>query len=289
MTARVDHRARHRERIEEVLAGATIGADRVPYPIGLRDLEVLRTTRIGSALIRVTLGGEELDGFLTYAADDHVKFVLPGEDGVLRLPQRNGLMLSWPRDARPVTREYTVRRYDAAAGELDIDIALHDGGLGSTWAQTVTPGERLHVAGPPGGVVVPPVYTRYLLAGDITALPAIDRWLEELPRDAAGWALIEVADAGEEIPLDPPSGFEVHWLHRGAAAPGTSDVLERAVAALPQSVPEGERWYCWLAGEAGTLKPLRRWVADAWKLPRHDTDITGYWKRGVADFDEDDH
>ncbi|KXO98576.1 MULTISPECIES: siderophore-interacting protein [Tsukamurella] len=287
--ARTDHRARHHERIAEVLGGATEGAERVPYPIGMRELEIRGTRRVGAGLIRVTLGGPELEGFQTHAADDHIKFLYPEESGELNLPRKDGLMLHWPRDPRPITREYTVRRYDAAAGELDIDIALHPGGLGSDWAEAVAPGARIHVAGPPGGVIVPPRYDRYLMAGDITALPAMDRWLEELPRDAAGWALIEVIDASEEIPLDPPPGFQVRWLHRGEAAPGTSDVLERAVAELPQEVPDGERWYCWLAGEAGVLKPLRRWVAEAWKLPKHDQDITGYWKLGVADFDEDDH
>lgn len=286
---RTDHRARHHERIAEVLGGATEGAERVPYPIGLRELQVRGTRRVGAGLLRVTLGGPELEGFQTHASDDHVKIVLPGEDGVPTLPERNGLMLRWPRDPRPITREYTVRRYDAAAGELDIDIALHPGGVGSDWAETVRPGATIHVAGPPGGVLVPPHYDRYLLAGDITALPAIDRWLEELPRDARGWALLEVADAAEEIALDPPPGFEVRWLHRGADEPGTSDVLLRAVAALPQRIPDGERWYCWMAGEAGALKSLRRWVADAWRSPKHDQHITGYWKLGVADFDEDEH
>lgn len=286
---RTDHRARHRERIAEVLAGGTDGAERVPYPIGLRDLEVIGTRRVGAGLIRVTLGGPELAGFQTHASDDHVKVLYPDEAGVLTLPSRNGLMLTWPRDPLPVTREYTVRRYDAVAGLLDIDIALHPGGLGSDWAESAAPGDRIHVAGPPGGMVVPPRYDRYLLAGDITALPAIDRRLEELPRDAAGWALIEVADASEEIDLDPPPGFQVRWLHRGDRAPGTSDVLERAIMQLPQRVPDGERWFCWLAGEAGTLKALRRWVADAWRLPRYDQYISGYWKLGVADFDEDEH
>ncbi|RDH09282.1 siderophore-interacting protein, partial [Tsukamurella pulmonis] len=46
MTARTDHRGRHRERIAEVLAGEVDGADRVPYPIGLRELQVVRTRRL---------------------------------------------------------------------------------------------------------------------------------------------------------------------------------------------------------------------------------------------------
>lgn len=111
--------------------------------------------------------------------------------------------------------------------------------------------------------------------------------LEELPRSAKGWAFVEVADATQEIELSAPEGVEVRWLHRGDLLAGTGDALARAVTAV--RVPEGERVYVWAAGEAGQIKPLRRWVRDELWLERADSDITGYWKCGVADFDEDDH
>ncbi|MEV0254126.1 siderophore-interacting protein [Streptomyces sp. NPDC050732] len=282
--SRVDHRHRHLDRIAEVRAG--LHAEKVGYPIGIREVEVVRTATVGSGLLRLTLGGPGTEGFEAHAPDEHVKLVFPEPDGSLRLPERNGAMLRWPRPA-PTSREYTVRRYDPVTGELDIDIVPHAGGLASDWAHRVEPGAVVHVAGPPGGLIVPHTYDRYLLAGDITALPAIARWLEELPRTARGWAFVEVADAGEEIELSAPEGVEVHWLHRGGAPAGTGGALERAVTAV--TVPEGERVYVWVAGEAGQIKPLRRWVRDVLGLDKADHDITGYWKRGVADFDEDDH
>ncbi|MFI6025751.1 siderophore-interacting protein [Amycolatopsis magusensis] len=280
--SRAEQRRRYRERIAEVRAGTT--AEKVPYPIRVREAEVLRTSEVGAGLIRVTLGGPGTAGFEAHSPDEHVKLIFPEPDGTLRLPEPDGDMLRWPRPS-PTSREYTVRRYDPVTGELDLDVALHDGGLGADWARSVRPGEVAHVAGPPGGLIVPHNYDRYLLAGDLTALPAIARWLEELPRTAAGWAFIEVADEREQIELHPPEDVEVHWLHRGGAPAGTSDVLEKAVRAV--RVPEGERLYVWLAGEAGVLKPLRRWVRDELRLDRGDHDITGYWKRGVADFDDE--
>ncbi|GAB3507050.1 siderophore-interacting protein [Amycolatopsis cihanbeyliensis] len=279
---RIDQRGRHLERIAEVRAGTR--AEKVPYPIRIRRTEILRTRMVGAGLLRVTLGGPGVAGFEAHSPDEHVKLIFPDGDGTLRLPEPNGSMLRWPRPS-PTTREYTVRRYDPAAGELDIDVALHPGGLGSNWARAARPGEAVHVAGPPGGLIVPHSYDRYLLAGDITALPAIARWLEELPPTAAGWAFVEVADATEEIELSAPEDVEVRWLHRGEAPPGGSDLLERAVRAV--TVPEGERVYVWLAGEAGVLKPLRRWIRDELRLGKGDHDVTGYWKRGVADFDDE--
>jgi len=281
--SRVDHRHRHRERIAEVRAGTA--AEKVGYPIRVRTAEVVRTAMVGSGLLRVTLGGPGTAGFEAHSPDEHVKVLFPEPDGTLRLPEPNGDMLRWPKPS-PTSREYTVRRYDPATGELDLDVALHAGGLGADWARTAEPGAEVHVAGPPGGLIVPHTYDRYLLAGDLTALPAIARWLEELPRTARGWAFVEVADAGERIDLRAPEGFEVHWLHRDGAAPGSTDLLERAVRGI--DVPEGERLYAWIAGEAGSIKPLRRWVRDELGLGRADHDITGYWKRGVADFDDED-
>jgi NADPH-dependent ferric siderophore reductase len=37
-------------------------------------------------------------------------------------------------------------------------------------------------------------------------------------------------------------------------------------------------------GEADAVKPLRRWARDR-GLPAGDVRITGYWKRGEADYD----
>lgn len=266
------------------------GSTKVPYPILLRELEVLRTEPLGPSLIRLTLGGPGLAGFHSHCEEEHVRLVFPGEDGVLRLPVRDGDMLNWPRP-RPVSREYTVRRHDPDAGELDIDLVLHSGGLASDWVRTVRPGETIPVAGPPGGLAIPSGYDRYLLAGDLTALPAIARILERLPADARGWAFVEVADASDQLPLTAPEGVELHWVHRDGVPAGVSDALERAVTAVRPA--DGERVFAWVAGETSAIKPLRRWLRDELGLGAQDRDVTGYWKRGVVDFDDhgdgDDH
>ncbi|WP_432509257.1 siderophore-interacting protein [Kineococcus auxinigenes] len=272
----------HLARIAEVHAGDAVA--KVGYPVGLRELEVLRVQRLGSALVRVTLGGPGARGFASHVPEEHVRLVLPDEHGVLRLPERDGPSLRWPRPL-PVSREYTVRRHDPATGELDVDLVLHPGGVASGWAASTRPGDRVHVAGLPGGVVVPAAHGRYLFAGDLTALPQIARYLQALPRTATGWAFVEVADASEEVELTAPEGFQVRWVHRGDVPPGHGDALERAVRAVP--LPDGRRTFVWIAGEAGVLKPLRRWARHELGVPAGDCRLTGYWKRGVADFDDE--
>jgi NADPH-dependent ferric siderophore reductase len=273
----------HLDRIARARAGTC--AEQVDYPNHVRELRLLRTQRVGAAIVRLTLGGPGLAGFESHSPEEHVKIVLPDADGTVRLPRHDGQRLRWPRPLPPA-RQYTVRRHDAVAGELDVDVVLHEGGLGADWAAAVEPGTPVHVVGPPSGVIVPDVYDRYLLVGDMSALPAIARWLEEIPRAAAGWAFVEVTDAGDEIPLTAPDGVEVRWLHRGAGVPpGTGDALERAVRGI--TVPAGERIFAFVAGEAGAVAPLRRLLRGEMGLTSADSDITGYWRRGVT-ADEDD-
>ncbi|MGM7648129.1 siderophore-interacting protein [Nocardia sp. JW2] len=276
-------RSDYAANIAEVLAGNHYA--KVPYPIGLREVEVVRVVPVGAALLRITFGGPDIAKFHSYVPDEHVRLIFPGEDGVLRLPKLDGTMLEWG-NPRPISREYTVRRHSVEDGELDIDFVIHPGGLASDWAASVSPGTKVHIAGPPGGVVIPETYDDYLLAGDITALPAIARWLERMPRDTTGWAFIEVAGPAEEIPLDPPAGVTVRWLHRGDAAPGTSDILEQAVREV--KVAAGHRVFAWVAGEAGCLRGVRKIIRDDLGIGPKDSLIAGYWKRGVADFDREE-
>jgi NADPH-dependent ferric siderophore reductase len=276
-------RDRPRERVAEARLGE--GGAKVPYPIRIRRLEVVGTRTITPTMLRLTLGGRDLEGFESHSVvDEHVKIVFPEPDGELRIPEPNGVMLHWPRPMPP-TRDYTVRRHDPRTGELDLDVVLHPGGLASEWASRVGPGEPVWVAGPPAGLVVPERYDRYLLAGDTTALPAIARWLESMPPSARGWVFVEVADASEEVDLAAPEGVAVTWVHRDGVAAGRSDVLARAVRGV--EVPAGGSVYVWVAGEAGSIKPLRRWVRDDLGLTPADVSITGYWKLGLSMFDED--
>ncbi|WP_037079479.1 siderophore-interacting protein [Pseudonocardia spinosispora] len=273
----------HLAEIAQVKAGSSYA--KVPYPVGLCELEVLETRMIGSGLMRLTLGGEGAEGFQSHVPEEHIRLIFPDENGELRLPEKVDLTLRWPRPL-PVSREYTVRDHDPVGNRLDLDIALHPGGVASDWVQEVKPGDRIHVAGPPGGVVVSDSYRRYLFGGDISALPQIARWLEMLPGNAVGWAFIEVADESEEIDVTGPPGVEVRWVHRDGVPIGQGDALERAIRGV--EIPEGERIFVWIAAEAGVLKPLRRWARDELGLDQKDVRITGYWKRGVADFDDED-
>lgn len=259
--------------------------ERVRHQLHIRLLSVARVHRLTPAMVRVTLAGDDLAGFLSGAHDDHVKlfFPRPGEATPV-LPQLTEGRVLVDENNRPTARDYTPRRYDPQAGELAIDFALHESGPASDWARAAKPGDAIGLAGPRGSFMVSDDFDWYLFIGDETAIPAIARRLEELRPDAAVRAVIEVADAGEEQLLPAHPRAEVRWLHRDGGAPGDGARLAEAAAAL--TLPEGDG-YVWIACESLTAKRLRETFLTVHGHPKAWLKASGYWKAGVANAHEE--
>ncbi|MCK9920721.1 siderophore-interacting protein [Frankia sp. AgPm24] len=256
------------------------------YELVPRVLEVRRVARVTPRTARITLGGSDLAGFQQAAPGDHVKVCLPvpGGDGEPVLPVfgDDGMEPTPPDRPQPIMRDYTVRAHRPEAGELDLDFVLHVGGAAAQWAAAAAPGDRIGIVGPRGSLIVPFDYDWYLLGADETGLPALARWLESLPAGVPVTAFVEVADAEDEQKIDSVADVSLTWLHRAGVAPGRSDVLERAVRAF---VPPAGDGFVWFAGEAGTLRPIRRHVRNELGIHPDHTDIDGYWKAGTVNLD----
>lgn len=254
---------------------------RVRHELKTRLVEVREVSNISPKMLRVVLGGDQLAGFVSAAHDDHVKvfFPLAGEDRpMLPAPGPNGP--AWPEGLpRPPSRDYTPRRYDAAANTLEIDFVLHGDGPAASWAAQARPGQFLGIGGPRGSFIVPDDFDWYVFAGDETALPAIGRRLEELPAGARTIVVAEVADIGEEQRFNTSTNLDLTWLHRDGAEPGDPELLHQAIADL--KLPPGDG-YVWVAGEAATAKGLRRLLVDQRGVRKDRIKAAAYWKRGAA-------
>jgi len=243
---------------------------RVRHETKRRLLDVIRVEPVAAQMVRVTLGGEELRGFVSLGFDDHVKLFFPDPNAVAPAPGGEPAMLS---------RDYTPRRHDAAANQLSIDFALHDAGIATRWAAQAQPGQSLTIGGPRGSFVIPFAFDWHLLMGDETALPAIARRLEELPAGTRAVAIVEVNDAGDEIAFDSKAEVTVAWAHRNGAAPGTTDVLAKTLRTL--KLPGGD-YYGWVSCESLTAKALRaQLLAENGANPKW-LRASGYWRRGTA-------
>lgn len=98
-------------------------------------------------------------------------------------PPGAAIKLMFPHDragsGRTLGRAYTIRRYHAARGELEIDFVVHDEtpaaqhGPAARWLEHAAPGDEVEFAGPKRGFRADPAAPWTLLIGDETALPAI--------------------------------------------------------------------------------------------------------------------
>ncbi|MCI2179226.1 MAG: siderophore-interacting protein [Ancrocorticia sp.] len=248
------------------------------WPVRIRELTLLRRAPVTPRMLRLTLGGPNHRGFESHIFDEHVKLLFPhGPEDLKRIPTQDGDRLRWPRPMVP-SRDYTVRRYDPQAGEVDIDFVVHAGGMASTWAQEAEIGSTIWVAGPPRGIRIPDDFTWRAYLADETGIPAVARCLEELPAETEGIALIEVRDEDDVQQFHAPAGIEVRWLFRGPQEPGTTRLLAEAANRI--HIPRGGGAYVWYGGEQGAIKPLRAWVKAA-GLGQGEFDLTGYWRRGA--------
>ncbi len=84
--------------------------ERVRHYLKRRLLTVAHVENITPGMLRIIFGGDDLSDFVSMAPDDHIKIFVPATDGTEE------------------RRDYTPRRYDAAARTLAIDFAIHEAG-----------------------------------------------------------------------------------------------------------------------------------------------------------------
>lgn len=257
---------------------ASLEVTRVRHPLKMRLLQVRRVARLTPDRVRVTLSGDDLAGFTSASFDDHVKvfFPAPGSE----MPVVPVLTADGPvfpaGEPRLIARDYTPRRYDPVAQELDIEFVLHDAGPASAWAEQAAEGQYLSIGGPRGSFVVPTGFDWHLLIGDDTALPAIARRLEELPAATQAIALIEVADPLSVLPLTSAARLSTVWCYRHAGRP---DPLLNAVRGL--ELPPGEG-YIWAAAESAAIRAIRTHLIHERGIDKARIRAASYWKQGDA-------
>ncbi len=252
---------------------------RVRHTLRFRAVEVVKTERITPHLLRITVGGDELDEFVSPGFDDHVKLFFPDANGVLALPAIGPDGPIWPNGIKPTMRDYTPRNFDPVAKTLEIDFALHLAGPATRWAEQAAPGQRLGVGGPRGSFIVTTDFDWHLLVGDDTALPAIARRLAELPADAHAIVIAEVDSAADKVDLPTAANVQIVWAYRDKAAAGEFPLL---TALEDTALPEGD-FHAWVACESAAAKAVRAHLIEVHNANPKWIRASGYWRKGSAD------
>jgi NADPH-dependent ferric siderophore reductase len=243
-------------------------------PPTARRVEVLHVHRLSPRMIRVTFTGDALDGFEWRGPAGHLKLTVPEEGShEAPMPAPDG-----PRS--PFMRTYTPRRFDASLRELDVDFVLHDEGPAGKWAVRAKKGDRLVVMGPAPGYKIDPDAQWFVLAGDETALPAIETILEELPAHARAKVYVEVTNQREARPLQSAASIDVRWLSRGEDFREAGKPLEAALRA-PEPLP-AEAGRIYVGCEAAAMRRIRDYYLKERGVERETLVTRGYWKLGAA-------
>ena len=238
---------------------------RMRHELRRRKLTVAGIEDVTPGMRRVHFTSPDLSDFPSVGFDDHVKMFVPGT-------AREG--------ERGTMRDFTPRRFDAAAGTIALDYALHGSSDGAgpavAWAVAAKIGDTLEIGGPRGSAIVPDDFDWYWLIGDETALPAIGRRLEELRPDVPVTTIVLVDDAAEAQVIDTKADWSAHWIVRA----GSDDAATLAAAVAELALPSGDG-FVWIAAEAGVARIVRAAV-EAKGHPREWLKASGYWQRGDA-------
>lgn len=231
----------------------------------LQQVRVARNRVLSPALRRITLAGATPTGFLPGRPAQWLKLYAPMCLG----------------DLGDIGRAYTIRAYRPDEQEVDIDIALHGRGPLTTWAADAWEGQSLAISGARGGYTIAPGTQWLLLAGDVTALPALSTILESLPQGFPVRVCVNLSDASELELLPVSRCAALYWMvqERGTRAPRANLQAMVASAGIFDGVGQA-----WIAGEASVTTAVGKYLMREVGMDAASVHTFGFWKRGVREY-----
>lgn len=221
-------------------------------------LEVVRTFNLNPHMRRVQLAvtGEAAGEFQPK----------PAQEIVLQIAQAGG---------EPARRHYTIRRFDPASRQMDVDFVLHGHRTpGVSWSLDVKPGDRIDIRGPRGRIGLNLAADWHLFLGDETCIPAIFALIEALPKAAPAFAFIEIGGDSDKQEIVAQADLKLQWLSRQGAAPGPGDLIFDALGRF--TLPPGNG-HAIVIGETSNVRKQRHSLLER-GLDRSQIYAEGYWR-----------
>lgn len=238
---------------------------------------VLGRRRLSAHLVTITLGGLR-DFPSTAIPDEYLRVLIPPRGAELVLPEIDeSYQVTYPEGViEPESRVYTVSDHRVVDGEtrIDLDIALHDEGVGSDWARRAAPGDRVGLTEAHGLYAAPVGVGWQLLVADVTGLPALARILRGLAPGQRVEAHVVLTDPADEIALPSAADVEVTWQ----VVERDTDICGALADAVTGRVLPADDRYVWLAGEARASRAVRRHLRRELGWPQADFYTCGYWQ-----------
>ncbi|MGD8110660.1 siderophore-interacting protein [Vibrio sp. TRT 17S01] len=234
-------------------------------------LTVLANHTVTPNMQRMTLQGEILATFPEHCSGGYIK---------LQFNQLGGTDISCLAEGeRPVLRTYTIRHFDQSKQQIEVDFVRHitqdqQCGFASRWAMQAQEGDTITIRGPGSIQEMNDSADWYFMVADMTALPALSAKIARLPKNAQGYAVIQIESAEDKQLLQAPEGMTIYWV--------TSDLVDR-VQSLEWKAGQAA---VWCACEFDSMRALRQYFRNEKAVERDMIYISSYWKKGVS---EDGH
>ena len=233
-----------------------------------KNLTVSASKQLTKNMLRVTLHGEDLSSFPNDAQGAYFKFSFESTDA-----------------KKPIMRTYTVANFRRDQHEIDVDFMLHGSaksvvdGVAAPWAMQAKVGDAVTIFGPGPATFINLRADWFLLAADMTALPALTANLALLPQDAYGYLVLEILSEDDRQNLATPANMEVLWVFNPQAGSDTSPLFD----AIKQLQWLDGQAAVWTACEFKTMKKIRQYYREARAIPKSHLYISSYWKQGLKE------
>lgn len=233
-----------------------------------KELTVTAVSQLTRNMRRITLHGEDLVRFPDNAEGAYFKLVFDSGDA-----------------DRPIMRTYTVAHHRPDQLEIDVDFMLHAGpdgvadGIAAPWSVNAKPGDRMSIFGPGPATFVNTDADWFLLAADMTALPALTANLALLPEKARGYVVIEILADEDKQNLAVPEGMDIVWVVNPHAGSEESPLFQaiRKLTWLEGQVA------VWGACEFKTMKKIRQYLRVDREVEKSRLYVSSYWKQGLKE------
>ena len=225
----------------------------------LMALTVRSVTPLTPGTTRVELGGDALRTLTPIAGQD-LMLTVPGEPPLMR-------------------RRWTIRRHDAVAGTVLLDVALHaDGGASDLHLRS--PGDVVEAIGPRGKVHVDAAAGIHHFLGDLSYLPAASAMAEAVQLPAQ--TVVTLAVTGQDrLRLDAPAcPGGITWVDPGDPAdPLTTAKALVDAAGIGAGAPDV---VAYVGGEMALVQMIRAHLVNELGWDRDAVKPKPYWRAGVA-------
>jgi len=235
----------------------------------IRKIKVVNISQLSPNMKRFTFSSNDLNDFPENQNGGYIKFLFPKT-------------LSEKKDS--LARPYTIRNFRKQKLELDIDFSYHSGnqGYATKWASKAKIGDEIVISGPGSKQKISMNSKWYFFVGDMTSLPAISAYLEELPENAVGFSVIEITSIDDKINLTKPEHMKIKWVIKSKQNKNFKEFINAV---------RGVNWlngnpYVWVACEFNKMKYLRDFFQNEKKISKKEMYISSYWKLGL---DQEQH